>query len=62
MKKMCYFRSVSLGVRTELCESVVVVTVTYGAGTWGIRKEGRCKLTVMDMKWRGVGVKGRISD
>ena len=36
MKSMFNIDSVSLGVKRELYERVVVPTVTYGAETWGI--------------------------
>ena len=43
-------RSVSLGVKRELYELVVIPTVKYGAETWGRRMDERQKLDVMEMK------------
>ena len=43
-------RSISVGVKRELYERVVVPTQTYGAKTFGIKTDERQKLGVRDMR------------
>ena len=50
MKSMWSCRSVSLNVKKELYERIVVPTVMYGSETWGMRREERNKLDVSEMQ------------
>merc|ERR1712121_444092 len=50
MKSMWKCRSVSLNVKKELYERIVVTTVTYGSETWDMRREERNKLDVSEMQ------------
>ena len=50
MKNMLSYRSVSLNVKKELYERIVVPTVMYGSETWGMRREERNKLDVSEMQ------------
>ena len=47
---MCNVRSVNLDVEREMSERVVVLTVTYGVETWGMRKRERHTRDVMEIK------------
>ena len=50
MKKMWNSRSVSMNVKRELYERIVVPTVMYGSETWGMKLGDRKKLNVAEMK------------
>ena len=50
MKRMWNGRSVSLRVKRELYERIVVPTVMYGSESWGMKVEERSKLDVAEMK------------
>ena len=50
MKIRFIVRNMSLGVKRELYERVVCLTVSYGAQTWCMKIDERHKLGVMDMK------------
>ena len=50
MKRMWNGRSVSLRVKRELYERIVVPTVMYGSESWGMKAEERNKLDVAEMK------------
>ena len=50
MKRMWSGRSVSLRVKRELYERIVVPTVMYGSESWGMKVEERNKLDVAEMK------------
>ena len=50
MKRMWSGRSVTVRVKRELYERVVVPTVMYGSESWGMRVEERDKLDVAEMK------------
>ena len=63
--KMFNIRSVSLGVKREYYERVVVSTVTYETESWGMHEvPERRKLDVMEMKCYGVSAEcpGGISE
>ena len=49
MKRVCGGRSVTLGVKRDLYERIVVRTVKYGSESWGIKVEVRNKLDVAEM-------------
>ena len=49
MKMIYNVMSIGLCVKREVCERVMVL-VTYGAETWSMRIEQRCKLDVKVMK------------
>jgi len=50
MKNMWSCRSVSLNVKKELYERIVVPTVMYGSETWGMKREEKNKLDVSEMQ------------
>ena len=50
LKKVMNGRSVSMGVKRSLYQSVVMPTVLYGAETWGTRVAERRKVDVFEMK------------
>ena len=50
MKRMWSGRSVTLRVKRELYERIVVPTVMYGSEAWGMKVEERDKLDVAEMK------------
>ena len=43
------WRSVTLGVKRELYERIVMQTVMYGSESWGMRLEERNKLDVAEI-------------
>merc|ERR1712121_55348 len=49
MKKVWNERNVTLGVKRELYERIVVPTVMYGSETWAMRAEEKNKLDVTEM-------------
>ena len=73
MKRVWGGRSVTLGVKKELYERIVVPTVMYGSESWGMRVEERNKLDVAEMnclrsmcgvtrwdRWRNEVVRERV--
>jgi len=50
MKKMWKSRSLSVDLKRELYERIVVPTVMYGSESWGMKVEERGKLDVAEMK------------
>ena len=50
MKRMWNSRSLTVGVKRELYERIVVPTVMYGSESWGMKVEERDKLDVAEMK------------
>ena len=50
MKRVWSGRSVTVRVKRELYERVVVPTVMYGSESWGLKVEEREKLDVAEMK------------
>ena len=50
MKRMWIGRSVSLRLKRELYEIIVVPTVMYGSESWGMKMEEKGKLDVAAMK------------
>ena len=73
MKRVWRGRSVTVGVKRELYERIVVPTVMYGSESWGMRVEERNKLDVAEMnclrnmcgvtrwdRWRNEVVRERV--
>ena len=73
LKRVWRGRGVTLGVKRELYERIVVPTVMYGSESWGMRLEERNKLDVAEMnclrnmcgvtrwdRWRNEFVRGRV--
>ena len=73
LKRVWRGRGVTLGVKRELYERIVVPTVMYGFESWGMRLEERNKLDVAEMnclrnmcgvtrwdRWRNEFVRGRV--
>ena len=50
MKRLFNVRIVYVEAKSELYKRVVVPTVMYGSGAWGLRVEERRKLDVMEMR------------
>ena len=50
MKRMWSGRSVTVSVKRELYERIVVPTVMYGSESWGMKVKERDKLDVAEMK------------
>ena len=50
MKRVWSARSVTLNVKRELYERIVVPTVMYGSESWGMRVEERKRLDVAEMR------------
>ena len=50
MKRLWNVRCVNVRAKRELYERVVVPTVMYGSGAWGLRVEGRKQLDVMELR------------
>ena len=49
MKSVWEGRSVTWGVKRELYEKIVMLTVMYGSDSWGLRVVERNKLNVAEM-------------
>ena len=52
MKRMWSGRSVTVRVKRELYERIVLLTVMYGSESWGMKVKERDKLDVAEMKCR----------